>query len=169
MRLTRARWLMAGSVLVGSWLLARPQPDAVPEQAGQFRSSSAETVLPVPRHGAASGPGHAREALLLSDSDPFAVTRTDTAPAPPVAVAAEPATASEPQVPPVRFRHLGSMTDISGTTLTYLGRDEQVLHVKPMDIIDEDYRVESVDASEVAIVHLPTNTKLLIKKVSAGN
>jgi hypothetical protein len=60
------------------------------------------------------------------------------------------------------YRFVGQFYRDSGVEI-YLGRGDEIFPVKQGDTVDGQYKVESVKASEVAFVHLPTGTRQAIQ------
>jgi hypothetical protein len=61
------------------------------------------------------------------------------------------------------------MTDVSGTTITYLSRGAQVFPIQTGDSLDGSYHIDAIDENEIILTYLPINSKLSIRKVSAAN
>ena len=68
-------------------------------------------------------------------------------PAPPVPVA-----------PPLPFRFAGQFHRESGMEV-YVARGEEIFPVKLGETLDGQYKVDSVSATEVSFVHLPSGTR----------
>jgi len=73
----------------------------------------------------------------------------------------KPAVVSEPPpvvAPPLPYRFAGQFYRESGVEL-YVARGEEVFPVKEGDTLDGQYKVDSVNATEVTFVHLPSGTR----------
>ena len=73
----------------------------------------------------------------------------------------KPAVVSEPPVPaapPLPYRFAGQFHRESGVEV-YVARGEEIFPVKEGDTLDGQYRVDSVSATEVGFVHIPTGTR----------
>ncbi len=112
-----------------------------------------------PRHSAAPAseakqPGiPSRFALGRFASDPFSAHSWTPRPKP-APVAAAPA----PVAPPLPFRFAGQLQRDSGIEV-YLARGEEIFTARQGDTLDGQYQVDSVNATEVSFVHLPSGTR----------
>src|SRR6267378_647049 len=73
----------------------------------------------------------------------------------------KPAVVSEPPpaiAPPLPYRFAGQFYRESGVEL-YVARGEEIFPVKEGDTLDGQYKVDSVNATEVSFVHLPSGTR----------
>ena len=73
----------------------------------------------------------------------------------------KPAIVSEPPVapaPPLPYRFAGQFHRESGVEV-YVARGEEIFPVKEGDTLDGQYKVESVSATEVSFVHLPSGAR----------
>jgi hypothetical protein len=73
----------------------------------------------------------------------------------------KPAAVSEapvPVAPPLPFRFAGQFYRESGIEV-YVARGEEIFPVKEGDTLDDQYKVDSVSATEVSFVHLPSGTR----------
>lgn len=93
--------------------------------------------------------------------DPF---RTGLIPAPPPdpPVAAAPVAPSAPFVPPFPYRYFGTMKGPDGVTAVYLVRDEKLIAVQAQQMLDNDYKVESMDAAHIVVSYVPLGVKVSI-------
>lgn len=80
-------------------------------------------------------------------------------PPPPPAVAAPP---PAPVAPPLPFRYIGQLADINGKPVIYLVKSETVLVVSVGEIIEQDYRLDSVNETQLAFTYLPMKTQQLL-------
>jgi hypothetical protein len=73
----------------------------------------------------------------------------------------KPAAVSEPPaavVPPLPYRFAGQFLRESGIEV-YVARGEEIFPVKEGDTLDGQYKVDSVSATEVGFVHIPSGTR----------
>jgi hypothetical protein len=82
--------------------------------------------------------------------------------APPPAAKPPVAAPVPPAAPPFPFRFVGRLWLPDGTQLL-LGRGDDAFVVKRGDILDGQYRVEALSATELVIVHVPTETRTTIQ------
>jgi hypothetical protein len=99
----------------------------------------------------------ARSTLGRFASDPFSVHSWMPASKP----VAAPAPAA-PVAPPLPFRFAGQFYRDSGAEV-YLGRGEEIFPVKEGDMLDGEYKVEAVTASEVRFLHVPSGTSQVMQ------
>jgi hypothetical protein len=112
-----------------------------PERAGAPAAEAKQPGIP------------SRFALGRFASDPFSA-HSWTPRSKPAPVAAAPA----PEAPPLPFRFAGQLQRDSGIEV-YLARGEEVFTAREGDTLDGQYKVDSVNATEVSFVHLPTGTR----------
>ncbi len=77
----------------------------------------------------------------------------------------KPAVVSEPPaavVPPLPYRFAGQFHRDSGVEV-YVARGEEIFPVKEGDTLDGLYKIDSVSATEVSFVHLPSGTRQTIQ------
>jgi Cohesin domain len=77
----------------------------------------------------------------------------------------KPAVVSEPPpvvVPPLPYRFAGQFHRESGIEV-YVARGEEIFPVKEGDTLDGLYKIDSVSATEVGFVHLPSGTRQTIQ------
>ncbi|RKU02085.1 hypothetical protein C7H84_15990 [Burkholderia sp. Nafp2/4-1b] len=87
--------------------------------------------------------------------DPF--TASSWLPPPPVVPPAPEIRPAPPTAPPVPFVYLGQQDPKASKPQVFLGNGDQLLIVSPGDVIDSQYRVESVSESNVVLTYLPLN------------
>ncbi|WP_321925211.1 hypothetical protein [Burkholderia sp. BCC1998] len=87
--------------------------------------------------------------------DPF--TASSWLPPPPVEPPPPETRPAPPTAPPVPFIYLGQQDAKSAKPQVFLGNGDQLLIVSPGDVIDSQYRVESVSESNVVLTYLPLN------------
>src|SRR6266851_9851582 len=98
-----------------------------------------------------------RFALGRFASDPFS-PHSWTPRSKPAPVSAAPA----PVAPSLPFRFAGQLQRDSGIEV-YLARGEEIFTAREGDTLDGQYKVESVNATEVSFVHLPSGTRQTIQ------
>jgi len=132
-----------------------------------LRGPAAPTSAKAPASGASQEPEHAaapaseakqpgipaRSALGRIAADPFSAQSW--------LPRRKPAVVSESPVvvaPPLPYRFAGQFYRESGVEL-YVARGEEIFPVKEGDTLDGQYKVDSVNATEVTFVHLPSGTR----------
>jgi len=132
-----------------------------------LRGPAAPTSAKSPASGAPQDPEHvaapaseekqpgipARSALGRIAADPFSAQAW--------LPRRKPAVVSEPPVavvPPLPYRFAGQFHRDSGIEV-YVARGEEIFPVKEGDTLDGQYKVDSVSATEVSFVHLPSGTR----------
>ncbi|WP_322025302.1 hypothetical protein [Burkholderia sp. BCC1977] len=122
---------------------------------------ASHAAAPVPAsHEAAATPREKLAALRAPVSveaahDPF--TASSWLPPPPVVPPPPETRPAPPTAPPVPFVYLGQQDAKSAKPHVFLGNGDQLLIVSPGDVIDSQYRVESVSESNVVLTYLPLN------------
>jgi hypothetical protein len=109
-------------------------------------------------------------------SDPFA-PRNWLPPAPPApAVPARTVAALQPVAtitlpegpPPVPFQFAGRMND-GDDHVVYLARGDRALVARTGEVLENIYKVVSIDASQIEFVHIPTGQKQLLSLPAQEN
>src|SRR5438128_3941896 len=132
-----------------------------------LRGPAAPTSAKAPASGASQDPGHsaapasqatqpgipARSVLGRIAADPFSAHSWMPRPNPAV-VTAPP----DPVTPPLPYRFAGQFHRESGIEV-YVARGEEIFPVKEGDTLDGQYKVDSVSATEVSFVHIPSGTR----------
>ncbi|KVQ94935.1 hypothetical protein [Burkholderia ubonensis] len=90
-----------------------------------------------------------------SANDPF--TASSWLPPPPVEAPLPTARPAPPTAPPVPFTYVGELDAKADKPQVFLSNGDQLLIVSPGDVIDGQYRVDSVSASNVVLTYLPLN------------
>ncbi len=135
--------------------------------AFDFRGPAGPTAAKAPATGTSPNSAHSpapaaeakqpgippRFALGRFAADPFS-PHSRTPRAKPAPVAEAPA----PVAPPLPFRFAGQLQRDSGIEV-YLARGEEIFTARQGDTLDGQYKVDSVNATEVSFVHLPTGTR----------
>src|SRR5712671_3398568 len=144
--------LLAGSAAwVAIDLRAPAGPTAAKTPAPATSPTSERSGAPAAE---AKQPGiPSRFALGRFAADPFSA-HSWTPRAKPAPVAEAPA----PVAPPLPFRFAGQLQRDSGIEV-YLARGEDIFTAREGDTLDGQYKVDSVSATEVSFVHLPTGTR----------
>lgn len=135
-----------------------PEYFFAPQQPEHLAGAPARVA---PTDTAPSQPGRADAAAPVARSVPqadlFAAHSWRVAPAPPAFVPAQVALQpppAPPMAPPLPFTFIGKLDD-SERLLVFLLRGEAVHVVGVGDVIDSDYQVEHIDATEMTLVYLP--------------
>jgi len=132
-----------------------------------LRGPAAPTSAKAPASGTSQDRGHsaapasqathsgipARSVLGRIAADPFSAHSWMPRPKP-AAVSEAPV----PVAPPLPFRFAGQFYRESGIEV-YVARGEEIFPVKEGDTLDDQYKVDSVSATEVSFVHLPSGTR----------
>ncbi|KVM59782.1 hypothetical protein WJ58_08580 [Burkholderia ubonensis] len=119
-------------------------------------ASSARVDAPTP----AATPREKLAALRVpvsveSANDPF--TASSWLPPPPVEAPLPTARPAPPTAPPVPFTYVGELDAKADKPQVFLSNGDQLLIVSPGDVIDGQYRVDAVSASNVVLTYLPLN------------
>ncbi|KWE90881.1 hypothetical protein WL80_13915 [Burkholderia ubonensis] len=119
-------------------------------------ASSAQVDTPTP----AATPREKLAALrapvsVESANDPF--TASSWLPPPPVEAPLPTARPAPPTAPPVPFTYVGELDAKADKPQVFLSNGDQLLIVSPGDVIDGQYRVDAVSASNVVLTYLPLN------------
>ncbi|CAE6804685.1 hypothetical protein R75461_05359 [Paraburkholderia nemoris] len=92
-----------------------------------------------------------------SANNPFAASSW-LPPPPPVEVPVVPEVrAPAPTAPPVPFTYVGELDAKAAKPQVFLSNGERLLIVSPGEVVDDQYRVESVSESDVVLTYLPLN------------
>ncbi|MBA2961848.1 MULTISPECIES: secretion system X translation initiation factor [Ramlibacter] len=169
------RWLfwttfLAGAGVVAAWPALVGQTAAAPAPAAGPRGPAAVAAGPLDRlRGLPPAPPPdtpAAEPAGAAASRPagvelFAVKswQPPPPPPPPVTVATAPAAPpppAAPAAPPLPFRFLGRLEQ-DASRKVFLQRGERVYAVAAGDVIDGQYRVDSIDAAQLRLTYLPLN------------
>jgi hypothetical protein len=136
----------AGAAAVSLLLAERPQPDSTQPAKAEARSSSSDgrfAALP------------SRDAIGKPRGELFGFR--SWAPSQHV-VRAAPGAAPAAAPPPMPYRIAGQVVH-DGTARVVLARDDRVLTVREGEMLDDDYRVESIMADGVTLVYLPLGVR----------
>ena len=140
---------MAGAGVAAASLLLpeRLQPDSAQPAKTEARSASSDgrfAALP------------SRDAIGKPRGELFGFR--SWAPAQPVVRAGPAAAPAAPVPPPMPYRIAGQVVH-DGTARVVLARDDRVLTVREGEMLDDDYRVESIKADGVTLVYLPLGVR----------
>lgn len=67
-----------------------------------------------------------------------------------------------PVAPPLPFRYVGQLGELDGKVAVYLARGEDVYTVKVGDLIEAQYRLDSLDETKVTLTYLPMNQQQIL-------
>jgi len=145
--------LLAGSA---AWVaIDLRDPAAPPSAKAPASAASQDTEHSASPASQEKQPGiPARSALGRIAADPFSAHSWMPRRPKPAVVSAAP----DPVAPPLPFRFAGQLHRDSGIEV-YLARGEEIFAAREGDTLDGQYRVDSVNATEVSFVHLPTGTR----------
>jgi hypothetical protein len=172
-------WLM----FLGGAAVAAVVPELAPEEASEA-AAEATVAAPVSRTSAAA---ESREEVSPADEliGPLIAKATATeapltadlfspktwlppAPAPktaPPPVAVVPRPAPPPTAPPLPFTFMGKLDDASRLRV-FLARGDKAYTVAEGDVIDNTYRVVTINAGQMTLLYLPLNQP---QSLSIGN
>jgi hypothetical protein len=108
-----------------------------------------------------------RDPLIEASADPFVVV--NFVPPLPVPAVAPPPPPPKPTAPPLPYHFFGRMTEIDGTKTTYLQRGDELIAIKDKQLLDANYRVESIDEKQIVIMYLPLAEKTVMNTQTAEN
>jgi hypothetical protein len=98
---------------------------------------------------------------VASAHDPFTASSW-LPPPPPVEAPAAPVRPPPPTAPPVPFKYVGQMDAKAARPQVFLSNGDQLLIVSQGDVIDNQYRVESVSESDVVLTYLPLHERQVV-------
>ncbi|KVD54459.1 hypothetical protein WI85_09290 [Burkholderia ubonensis] len=137
-----------------------PPSRAIAQAASAAAAASAASGAQVDTPTPAATPREKLAALrapvsVESANDPFAAS--SWLPPPPVEAPLPTARPAPPTAPPVPFTYVGELDAKADKPQVFLSNGDQLLIVSPGDVIDGQYRVDSVSASNVVLTYLPLN------------
>jgi hypothetical protein len=97
-----------------------------------------------------------------SANNPFAASSWLPPPPPVVVPVVAEAPPPAPTAPPVPFTYLGELDVKAAKPQVFLSSGDRLLIVSPGEVVDNQYRVESVSASDVVLTYLPLNQTQVI-------
>jgi len=141
--------VVAGAGVAAASLLLpeRLQPDSAQPAKAEVRSASSDgrfAALP------------SRDAIGKPRGELFGFR--SWAPSRPVVRAGPAAAPAAPTPPPMPYRIAGQVVH-DGTARVVLARDDRVLTVREGEMLDDNYRVESIKADGVTLVYLPLGVR----------
>ncbi|KVW31041.1 hypothetical protein [Burkholderia ubonensis] len=128
----------------------RAPPSRAIAQAASAASAASAAATPREKLAALRAP-----VSVESANDPF--TASSWLPPPPVEAPLPAARPAPPTAPPVPFTYVGELDAKADKPQVFLSNGDQLLIVSPGDVIDGQYRVDSVSASNVVLTYLPLN------------
>jgi Cohesin domain len=147
-------WLVVVAT-AGAALIWWPEKDSQVPMPAQPTPPAASAAVKNPNERLAALP--AREPIGEAGADPFAARRSaPSARKRPVEQPSivEPAAPAAPQPPPLPYRFAGQVVH-DGTARVALAKGDRVFTVREGDMLDDEYRVESIRADQVTLVYLP--------------
>ncbi|KVG33353.1 hypothetical protein WL21_20730 [Burkholderia ubonensis] len=137
-----------------------PPSRAIAQAASAAAAASAASGARVDAPTPAATPREKLAALrapvsVESANDPF--TASSWLPPPPVEAPLPTARPAPPTAPPVPFTYVGELDAKADKPQVFLSNGDQLLIVSPGDVIDGQYRVDAVSASNVVLTYLPLN------------
>lgn len=103
---------------------------------------------------------------LESRNNPFAAS--SWLPPPPPVVQAPPEPPPPPTAPPVPYVYLGKLDGSALKPRVFLSSGDQLLIVSQGEVVDGQYRVESISDADIVLTYLPLNQKQVISMPSEG-
>ena len=67
-----------------------------------------------------------------------------------------------PAAPPLPFRFIGRVYQDGGTQ-AYVARGAKIIAVRKGDVVDNDYRVEKLGATELVFTHIPSGSRQVMQ------
>ncbi len=121
---------------------------------------------------AAAAPAPALKRLLrarieiAAGTDPF-IGASFVLPPPPPVVAPPPPPPPPPKAPPLPFAFVGLLERGAGKPAAFISRGDALLVVSVGDVIENDYRVESLSPAAIVLTYLPLNERQLLSATGA--
>jgi hypothetical protein len=103
---------------------------------------------------------------LESRNNPFAAS--SWLPPPPPVVQAPPEPPPPPTAPPVPYVYLGKLDGSTLKPRVFLSSGDQLLIVSQGEVVDGQYRVESISNTDIVLTYLPLNQRQVISTQSEG-
>lgn len=143
---------------------------------------TASSVRSAAKHDRAKSPGKATQAVsektsseklaalrkpmsLESRNNPFAASSWLPPAPPPVQAAPEP---PPPTAPPVPYVYLGKLDGSTLKPRVFLSSGDQLVIVSQGEVVDGQYRVESISDADIVLMYLPLNQRQVISMQSEG-
>jgi len=108
-----------------------------------------------------------RDPLMEASADPFAAV--NFVPPPPVFVAPPPPPPPKPTAPPFPYHYFGRMMNIDGINTTYLQRGETLVAIQDKQILENTYRIEAIEETQIVFTYLPLEEKAILTIQTAEN
>ncbi|RDJ97738.1 hypothetical protein [Paraburkholderia lacunae] len=158
-------------------------PDSAAHGANPASAADAAHVVKAASAAQPAGPAKAAKAAptprerlialraplsLTSANNPFVVSSWLPPPPPPVA-APVPEPVAPPTAPPVPFTYLGELDAKAAKPQVFLSSGDRLLIVSPGEVVDEQYRVESISENEVVLTYLPLNERQVLSTQAKEN
>jgi hypothetical protein len=101
------------------------------------------------------------EVPLQAAADPFVAVSfvPPPPPPPPVVPPPPPPPPPPPKAPPLPFSFVGLLEKGGPKPAAFLARGDALLVVSAGDVVDKDYRIESLSESEIVVIYLPLNER----------
>lgn len=167
----KSAWSLVGLAgLFSAWVwLGETRQAATPAAASIAAPARIQRQRPPAVTMPASHAPTQREPLIETAADPFKVVSFLPPPKPveAVPVAAPPPPA--PVAPPFPYRYLGRMLSVDGKLLTYLARGDAIVPIQLNQVLDHDYRIDTLNDTELVITYLPLDERVRIPVRSADN
>ncbi|WP_429574098.1 hypothetical protein [Paraburkholderia sp. UCT70] len=107
---------------------------------------------------------------LASTNNPFAASSWLPPPPPPVAAPpAPPDPVAPPTAPPVPFTYLGELDAKTAKPQVFLSAGDRLLIVSPGDVVDGQYRVESISENDMVLTYLPLDQRQVLSTQAKEN
>lgn len=107
---------------------------------------------------------------LVSANDPFTASSWMPPPPPPVvAPPAPPEPVAPPTAPAVPFVYLGELDAKTARPQVFLSSGDRLLIVSPGEVVDGQYRVESISEDGVVLTYLPLGQKQVLSTQAKDN
>jgi hypothetical protein len=160
---TRIRWAVLLSSLaltVGAIFF----PDAEPSQSAVSAAAPRVNKATAPLASAAAPAPNITDDDTPGENDPFAPRGWQAPPPPPPVMpaaqqlAVAPVDLTPPGPPALPFRFVGSFND-SSAQVVYLARGEEAFVARAGEIVDTNYKVVAITASQIEFEHIPTGAK----------
>lgn len=158
----------------GSALPASATRDAAAKHAGEVGSRKTVQAAGAATSNAPNTPETASDKLaalrkpmsLESRNNPFAASSWLPPPAPVVQAPPEPP--PPPSAPPVPYVYLGRLDGSTLKPQVFLRNGDQLLIVSQGEVVEGQYRVESISDTDVVLIYLPLNQRQVISMQSEG-
>jgi hypothetical protein len=138
----------SGGATLPSLLLAAVLAGAVAAAAAQSGPGGDGTLGAWPQ----------RAPLDAPRGDPFSVPERPRAPRPAAKAPAPPAAPVAPVAPPMPYRVAGSLVT-EGVRQVLLAKGDEVFPIEPGDLLEGNYRVDSISDEAVTLVYLPLDAR----------